>query len=506
MDLALILRRRKTGEWLLRAGGVWDRLACRYTGAAPKRVTFIDLEESQVSFTRWFASWLQSFKENRPRDCSLAIAGGDRRGGKTFDLFLCTIATCLEVPNVADGSPLIAWAVSCSYQERDELDAIVRQWIPDHWYAYRGAPLFRYSWITGAGLRNVSADDPETLKRGRVDIAFYNEAQKQSVTALSNGIYGTVDKGGIALLAANPPRRKLGEWVLHLKQAIDAKQVAGAKFFQFSSKFNTRVQQDARNRVGGILRLIDPRAAAADDEGAWLPVGDRAYPDYEPQRNLGAAPEVGDVTHTVTKRRAYRAFAFFGGADFQSRPHNAGVILRAFGDPAKPIYYAVNEILSQGLEDDFLDEVFDQKYQPETLVWIGDASGTWQDAEHSRGRVSFDVFKSRRWIIHPPQLKKSDRGEHPRNPDVDDRLNLVNALLKSKRLIIDPKRCPVLAEALKDCELGPNGKPRGRHAHVTDALGYALWWVEPKPKQHTQPPGRGDIREIDLASKGPRIL
>lgn len=486
IDLCLILRRRKTRETLLMAGGRWDRLDRQFTDADPEYCKVIDLEESQVAFTRWFARWLRDFREGLPRDISLAVAGGDRRGGKTFDLILCTLATAIDVPLIG-ASPLVGWIVSVNYQERDEVDRTIREVLPQDWYQHRKAPEFRYTFANGGSVRNVSADDPETLKRGRVDIVTFNEGQKMPVAALSNGIYGTVDKGGIALVAANPPRRQVGEWVLSLKEAIDEKQIEGAKFFGFSSKDNTQIEQGARSRVGGILRLIDPRAALADDDGMWLPVGDRAYPKFDRKRNLGAAPDVGDVTAVLLKKRAGRAYDQLAGVDFQGTPHHAGVILRAFGSVEQPIYYAIDEIVTeQSVEEEFLADVDEKSiYEPGNLLWIGDASGQFQDGQHTQGRRSFDIFRQYRWHIKPPVLKKTDKGEWSKNPHIDDRLNLVNKLLDQRRLVIDPNLCPRLSEALKECPLkSVNGrrKPYGRYSHITDALGYALFWAEPKPK------------------------
>src|SRR5207249_4666331 len=55
--------------------------------------------------------------------------------------------------------------------------------------------------------------------------------------------------------------------------------------------------------------------------------------------------------------------------------------------------------------------------------------------------------------------------------------------------------CPDLLLALKKSQL-KNGRPVGKHAHVSDALGYALWWLEPRPKARTGVPkvGTVDIR------------
>ena len=147
----------------------------------------IKMEESQVEFTRWFATYLRDLREGRPRDVSLALAAGDRRGGKTFGLLVCQLALMIDVPSI-DGSSTVGWVVSANYTERDELDRTIRERIPAAWYTMRQAPQFSYRFAHGPVLKNVSADDPETLKRGRVDCAFYNEAQKLPIGALTNGI------------------------------------------------------------------------------------------------------------------------------------------------------------------------------------------------------------------------------------------------------------------------------------------------------------------------------
>jgi hypothetical protein len=127
-----------------------------------------------------------------------------------------------------------------------------------------------------------------------------------------------------------------------------------------------------------------------------------------------------------------------------------------------------------------LDRVDDSGiYTPETVVCVLDASSWWQDGGHTRGRSSSDIFKSRRWRVHPPQSKRSEKGSFARNPAVEDRLALLNNLLADGRLLVDPARCPQLALALKKCEL-KFGKPRGQYAHQVDSLSYGLFWIEPK--------------------------
>lgn len=507
LDLCLILRRAKTKETLLWAGGQWDRRNLRFTDVDPEQAKVVDLEESQVEFTRWYAGWLRDFREGFKRDTSLAAAGGDRRGGKTFDLLMCTLATAIDVPIVGERSALVGWVVSVNYQERDEVDRQVREWIPREWYSYRKAPEFRYTFAHGSSIRNVSADDPETLKRGRVDVVFFNEAQKMPIAALSNGIYGTVDKGGIALLAANPPRRQVGEWVLSLKEAIEEKRLPGAKFFGFSSKNNTQIEREARGRVGDILRIIDPRAAVADDEGAWLPVGDRAYPKWN-KLLLRPDPGTGDITPDYLKRRIGKAFASAAGADFQGFPHHVAVAVKVYpGADGKNVYQFVDEFFGEH-EDDLIDTI-EERHDHSTLMVIGDASGAWQDGKHKfNGRVSYDFFKARRFVIEPPQKKKRDKSEHSKNPPIEDRLSLVFRLMEAGRLFVDPQWCPRLAEAFKDCELNSiNGrkKPTGRHAHITDAAGYVLYWLEPKPAPKYEPRGP-DAFSIPFVRRGSDVI
>ena len=494
LDLCLILRRARTKETLLWAGGQWDRAARTFTEADPEFAKIVDLEESQIEFTRWFATWLQAFREGWPRDISLALAAGERRAGKTFDLLLCALATLIDVPEV-DKSSTLGWVVSANYQERDEIDKTIREVIPAAWYRHWKAPEHRYQLANGATLRNVSADDPETLKRGRVDVVLYNEAQKMPVAALSNGIYGTADKGGIALLAANPPRRRVGEWLVGLKEAIDERVVDGAKFFGFSAKDNTKIDQPARGRIGDLLRLIDPKAAKADDEGAWLPVGDRAYHAFKRVEVLAPFPDVApDVTEAFLRRRCGRAYLNAGGADFQGTPHHAGVVGRLIGAVTEPTLWIIDELIAeQSTEDDFLDLADEKGYAPESLLWVGDASGQWQDGKHnfSGGRASFEIFKRRRWHVVPPTIKKTDRGEFSKNPHIDDRLNLVNKMLGTGHLRVDPNRCPRLAEALKECPLAVGKfaakKPYGVYSHITDALGYLCYWLFPPTRKMVAP-------------------
>lgn len=473
---------------ILAAGGRWDLIDRRFIDQEPESCKVIDLEESQIEFTSWFATWLRDYREGFERDTSLVLAGGERRGGKTFDLQVCTIATGIDVPDT------IGWLICEGFREREEIHQLIVNNLPDHWYRERRAPDYRYDFRHGSTLRVQSSTDPNVLKQGRADVVFLNEGQKMRPSALVNALGGTIDRGGIGLVAANPPQSARGEWVLELKEAIDEGRVAGARFFGFSAELNTRVDQAARGRFRSIVSTIDPHAAAADAEGAWNPIGDIAYPNFKRREHVRALPEIGNITERfIYGKSGYKGRFFLNGADFQIWPFNAGISLGVFGgrEDGKPIFYVVAEMLREGSESEFLDTVEETGvWVPENTLWIGDASGTWQDGAHQRGRTSFDVFRERRWLILPPQKKKTNKGEHPSNPSRADRLSLVNNLLAQNRLFIAGMRqpdgtmlarCPELEQALKKCQL-KDGRPVGKYAHITDALGYTLWWAEPRPR------------------------
>jgi hypothetical protein len=93
---------------------------CSFHEQEPQTGQVVLLEEFQIPF----ASWLRDFREGLPRDTSLVLAGGERRGGKTIDLQICANAAAIDVPRC------ISWLVTKSFLERDKLDEMFRDLIP----------------------------------------------------------------------------------------------------------------------------------------------------------------------------------------------------------------------------------------------------------------------------------------------------------------------------------------------------------------------------------------
>lgn len=491
VDLCLVLRSKNTRETILYAGGQWDQVERRYTNSDPHAAKVIDIHEGQVDFVRWYATWLESFREGNPRDTSIVLAGGPRRGGKTFALFACQIALCLDVPLS------IAWAVSVANTERDELDRQIKETLPSSWYSYREWPKHQTTMLNGSVLTNVSADDPDTTKRGRVDLVFLNEAQKMQSRVLTNAIKGTADRGGLAILAANPPETSKGEWTYDLHEAITEGKFRHnrPRYFHFDSRLNPFIDQDANERAGEVLWILDPETARANDAGVWKRPGDLAYEAFRRRNNVKPPPDLGDITEEWTRRKLGRAYRYIGGYDPNDRPHHAGTVWKLFGTLDSPILWAVDELIVENADgEDHFCEIAAAKYDRESIVWVMDNSCFFQDSKHKRnGKNSVDYFRGwgYRCEMNQPPAKNSKSG-CARNPDIELRVSLVNKLLyesddklKLARMFLSPE-CVLLCDAFKRCaskKVRHGYGPVGREAHVTDTAGYVAWWVWPAPKR-----------------------
>jgi hypothetical protein len=167
--------------------------------------------------------------------------------------------------------PALGWTVSKTFRERDELDELMAAPIPCDWYHAQKAPEHRYEFVCfaspalhGPMLLNLSADDPDSLKRSKVDWLLYNEVQKMQARAVVNGLYGTADQAGLCMMTGNKPSGadSRGEWLFDVREAIDderklnelalKRERLGIVFFVMSSKDNKKIDAPARKRVGRL--------------------------------------------------------------------------------------------------------------------------------------------------------------------------------------------------------------------------------------------------------------
>lgn len=493
IHLRLVFRRKKNRQILLDVGGTWDQAGRRYVddGAHPAREHTVWVNESQVAMVEATRSWIKARLARQARALIL-FAGTKRGGGKTW----ITVALLAAIGLALAGA--ITYVVSPTFDKRDEIERYLRGHIPGPWRLYNARAL-RFLLANGSMLKSLSGDVEGSTKRGDADAVLLNEAQDMALSTYALAL-GSLRTGGVMIIATNAPTRRRGEWVYEVRERILDGTIAG-EVIELDPELNEDIDHATMSQIDVAIRVVSERIADADMGGIWRPVDDRAYSHYRPRKNdrgvatIGKVPEVGDVTAQVLKRLTGRPFEYLCGADFQIHPGNALVALKAFGDPARPIWYPVLEYLIPDHEDYLLDEIDDDgELLPENCIIIGDASGDWQDAAHrTRGRVSFDVFRQRRWRIEPPQKKKTEKGEHARNPDREDRVALVNRGLDQGWLLIDPERTPKLAEDFARCEWKVD-RPVGRHAHRTDGVGYALWWAEPKPRAKRRAGGAGSVK------------
>lgn len=493
-------------EPILRAGGRWDKLQRDWQrgpdgGRAPALgPVLLDLRESQIEAACWFAERLRAFRDRLPHPQAVGELFDDRRGGKTWLGIILLLCACIDVPSL-DGGPLITWAVSLSHASRDELDQYLKAALPGSWYSYREQPKRIFTFAHGAQLLHKTTDDPESLRVGRVDFAFLNEAANMPYEAYQIALRATQDKGGCVLVATNRPRRTKGNWVTRLWQGAAKDEADGlspaVKRLRCDPRLNSAISGAAKGPIERALRY----AADEDeklDEGLILEVGDFMYaPPFDEARHVRPLPEVGapDITRLFTKKLTGRDYDFLLGADFQQQM--AAAAFKVFGTPEEFRLWAVADwfIEERGDEDDLLDQIeADPRFTPESAYVIGDASGQWQKGDHRPGPVSFRYFRDRGWGIEGPQKKKSQKGLHSSNPrPVETSVARVHGLLSEDRLLVAPsaKRLPL---ALRKCAARKarygNLLPAGIHAHLTDCVRYVVWWLLAGQKLVQTGPGR----------------
>lgn len=493
IDLCLVWE-LPNGETMYVGGGQWDCEESRYTDREPESGKVIRLQPAQVEPAQWLAWWLQERMAGRPRDFVTLQLMGDRGATKTYFAVAAMLMLAVEAPRLRIPES-IGWMTSKSFEERDELDRELRGMAPAQWWRHNEERK-RYNFPTGATLTNVSADDPENLKRGRVDWLLLNEIQKIGRRAYLNGLARLKDKGGFSMLTGNWPTDKRGQWIYELDEkradAVKAGKTYPVRLVKMSSSGNLTLDVQTADQVAQIIRDLDPLLAATDLDGIKMPVTKVAYWEWDKDRNLRSRPDadrnsiVRDITAEITAKKTMRrgGYQYLIGADFQRNRSMVAVIHKVFGTIEEPIAWAIDEILVMGTEEDLVEELHAQGYTPENSLIIADGSGRHQDGAHSGQRTSFDVIRSARYRCEGP-VKPRDDQHRPRNPLFNDRCRLHNWGLKFSRYMVDPKGCPVLAEGLSKCELiqGRTGQDRpggGRHADVTDAGGYPLWWLYPE--------------------------
>lgn len=495
-------------EFLLEAGGEWDKVRKAYIGPA-EMSRHLTLQDAQMPAGRWFAAWLTARRERRHvtgpngKSCFTMACVGGRRGGKSDIVPKLALMYLLTFP----GS--IAWLVVPKFTDMPELETALDGLMPRAWYTSLGDPWYEWTLANGSRLEIRSSYDPDDLKRGRCDIAVIHEAQKHDEKTYAMLRPAIADKGGLVILAANPPDKARGEWVAELVTRSKAGQTDEV-VFEIDPRQNPHVDHEALEQLADIM---DDRTYKREILGLFLHREDIVMFGFLPSSKIGnVRPEGTDeqgrplenVTRAFTERRLGHACDQVHGLDFQLGPYMAAATARFYRDPedpaGDPLCWFVDDLeVPQATEGDLVAALEGRGYTGADAC-IPDATGEFQGAERVKGRSSWDEFRKRGWrrLFFPVASTKA-------NPHKTDRLANGNALFRSangkRRCFVDP-RCAYLIRALTKWEMR-NGVPHWRsdYAHIVDAATYLLCRMYPRRDILTSmtafhqvaPPRRGDF-------------
>lgn len=547
-------------EVIVRAGGRWDRRARRYIGpsAAPHVVS---VKLSQEKAARQLAAWFELYDAKDLSRVAIEMYADRRRGGKTFFVCLLVVLFLLRYPLKAEGGGQIGWIVVPSFSKQREIHETLRKIAPRDWIGPRGAWRYwkserLYRLPTGAELYIKSGDDSDLLKEGGVGVVGVNEAQEIDGVGIIHCLGNNIDSGGLTAIALNPPNKSIGLWAQNLHDAIEAGHIKYARATEFPPEGNDAIDQGARVRFQEVASIIDPKQAQRDALGMWIAIHDLCYPFFRKGRHIrraGLVEGLQDITadlNALTYCLPKGELREWGiGMDFQGRPWCGAVRLKAYALPpewvledteGRPvadgprILYIAHDECTNDLdlgqwwhEERLCKEMLAKGWDPASALVIADGTGKHQGSTgRQRGHqadpatFSFPLVQSFGYEVHAPieskeYLRHPRRGTevvlHYKNPPVPVRLNLVNTVLDQGRLLIanecgfDPARPQRLggetAESFRICAADANKKPKGKGAHLTDAVGYLIYrWETAFRAARGMGPLPGDEQRAALAA------
>lgn len=483
-DLCIRFLDERDGSDILTVGGRWDRKSKSWADEEARSYIEVRLHVGQLEAAKWLATWFRAYlsgEQLSPPIYECLLLGGSR-AGKTHLGIRIPVAFAIAVPGAR------VWVVQEADMNRvDECESELDELLPREYYKKSGNT---YLLPNGSKIIIRSGHIPKHLKRGRVDFAFFNEAQNIKHLAWLMVAMRLSDTGGLCVGAANPPNDNPdGEWVAEMANQCAAKRAPNSKTFRFDPRRNPHINVE---QLESIAKRTDPRTYQVEVLGIPMPPSNAVYHAYRASKNESPEPEVGDETTALCRRLGLgRKATHFVAMDFQATPHHVALIAKAYRnpiDPTMPLIRWVGEIIVDlGDEYDLSEAMYAAGLDPETTVIVADASGDWQDGAHQKENgTSFSILRKCGWKrIHVP-----DRNEK-RNPRVLERVKNDNRLMASEAgdhiVQFDPDKVPRLIEAVKLWRR-KGGKPdkRSKWAHLCDAMGYLHWRIYPRKQRDTQ--------------------
>jgi hypothetical protein len=548
-----------TDEELIEVGGRWNKEAQRWEEGTTESVVVIRLPRGsdQEAPARYLARWFALYKRGRKgphwdraaelerfrRVFTLMLWGG-RRSGKSHLAIVALAMMAVMVP------ASICWAISPTNERTDELLRGLRTVLGRGWFRQtksRADKTITFDLINGSVIRCMSGYNPDALRQGRCDLSLYNEAQHMTRQGWEELRGNLIDRGGLCIIACNPPRGERGRWLEDVReQAIAADAAWPApilvggrhKFYQvafhnFTFEKNPWVDADAAKALAAEVEsesdyLRDILGQVVQSEYAVL----GGWSDVESVLREIPADWV-DVTREVTARELGRAADYVVGMDFQADPHMPAAVIKLYRDPKFPaglkhpedlIAVVVDEVIVDKADESQLVDALEgerpeliegrwtregrvagEGYNPDQCGVVMDATGFTQAGDHKPGRTSELTLRRRGWrfLNYPIKDKKS-------NPLVEERAKVANVVLKNgagRRRLYVMAHCVRTWRAMRGWErMQVNGKPggpkrTGEFVHICDAVTYPVYRLYARPAPKKKPPTYDRVRLSDRADE-----
>jgi hypothetical protein len=446
---------------------------------------------------------------------------GNRGGGKTFLCGLFMVVVALAFPG--------CWqiGISITAKQNRELKTAIEMCSPPEWIKQDVTDLRdpHTELITRSTVLWLTARNPKALRQALLpfELVVINEGQDQHEVVYANAIHA-IRCGSIVAIATNPPQEDAGDWVTHLYLGIEAGEALpdvarDGLAFVLDNKDNDAVSQPTLEKIGRLLRMVNPDAADADSDGIIKLSGNLGYPGFtklqrqEDELGNWLAGHIGDpkpldigvggwvdVTREITAEHTRTAgFDYIGGGDFQTEPGSCSPVGRIWRTPTGLLVLHIERfIATRGSEQDltialtsagFFPGPVDYEGRPAaSLLLVGDATGARQNAEHrKRDPYSFTRLRADGWTVLPPAYYGPKKT--PWNPLVADSrkqmkyLALNGMVLISPACVEAPEGFPSLIESFVRAKVTPDGKfiKKGHHTHGPDGVRYLAWRFMPRP-------------------------
>ncbi len=524
-----------TDEEILAVGGRWDRKRKAWSSQAPERgrVLRIPRGSDQEQPARWGAEWFRRMCQGSKgahwdvggviilgrlepivfrRAWTLLLVGG-RRGGKTHIAVVFLVILCVMIPL----SKTVA--VSPTQAETDELEQAARSLLPRQWFTVRGHGAgkdLQFKFANGSRILFISGHKPRGLKRGRIDMALYNEAQLQHQAGWKHLRGAVVDSGGLVINSCNPPDEPIGRWIEEQWErarlmAVDRKtRTLAIQAFHITGKHNPFVSQESLEDMRAELDEVSARKDIDGEMG--VPIGDVVWHAFSASKSVADVPRhFLDITVDVTRKLGF-ASQYLVGMDFQLTPAMCAVIMKIYQDPDDPdaerLIWVVDEVVLDKADEYDLCDALERRArwtidgpdesdcyrgwtladdkEPRRCLVVMDASGFFQDGEHNRGKTSEMALRARRWHSLLPPHVGSDR-----NPDVLERVKVTNTRLKAadtaggigrRRMFFVPSVKRTIEAMLNWERKNTVPNRRSQFAHLSDAVSYPVFRIFGKPR------------------------